>query len=88
MEEVEKNHHAEELERVSTKDEYGASDHDLNKVKTTDTLAAVDLDNNQAFKGDDSDGRIQWTFRKWLAAGFLAMLYTGTSTPKIVDAIK
>lgn len=40
-------------------------------------LEVVDLSNQQAYKGDDSDGKVAWTLRKLLAAGFLCMLYTG-----------
>lgn len=76
MEEVEKQRHVEELERVSTKEER-SRDASLDRVKTQETLAAVDIHNSQAFKGDDSDGKLQWSIRKWFAAAFLAMLYTG-----------
>lgn len=65
----------EQLDRVSTKEET-ASD-DRKPLAPVDTLVPVDIHNSQAFKGDDSDGRIQWTIRKWFAAAFLAMLYTG-----------
>ena len=51
-----------------------ASKHPLEKQET---LQQIDLENHQAFKGDDSDGKVDWTVRKLLAAGFLAMLYTG-----------
>lgn len=87
MEEVEKNNHVEELERVSTKDEHSRTN-SLEKVQTQDTLAAVDLDNSQAFKGDESDGKIQWTIRKWFAAAFLAMLYTGMLGPPPDDDVE
>lgn len=65
----------EQLDRVSTKEETASDDH--KPLAPVDTLVPVDIHNSQAFKGDDSDGRIQWTIRKWFAAGFLAMLYTG-----------
>ncbi|EME87107.1 uncharacterized protein MYCFIDRAFT_97314, partial [Pseudocercospora fijiensis CIRAD86] len=42
-------------------------------------LAAVDLENHQAFKGDDSDGKVGWTVKRLLVCAFLAMLYTGQS---------
>jgi hypothetical protein len=80
MADVEKNNHVEELERTSTKEE--ASRDSLDRMQTHETLAAVDIHNSQAFMGDDSDGQLHWTFRKWLAAGFLAMLYTGTLMTK------
>ena len=44
-------------------------------------LADLDPANTKAYKGDDSDGKFQWGFRNWLAAGSLAMLYTGTKVP-------
>jgi hypothetical protein len=80
MAEVEKNDHTEELERVSTKEETSRSG-SLDQIQTHETLAAVDIHNSQAFKGDDSDGRFQWSIRKWFAAAFLAMLYTGRHSP-------
>jgi hypothetical protein len=48
-----------------------------NELKPKHTLQYVDLENRYAFKGDDSDGRIEWTVRKLFASAFLAMLYTG-----------
>lgn len=38
----------------------------------------IDIHNEQAFKGDDSDGKVAWTFRTAFAACMLAMLYVGT----------
>lgn len=69
------------LERVETNsDRASAHIHaqPLEKTETQETLAAIDLENHQAFKGDDSDGRVAWTWQKLLAATFLSMLYTGT----------
>lgn len=75
MADIEKNHHAEQLERVKTEED---SSHDsLDQVQTHETIAKVDIHNKQAFRGDDSDGKISWTPRKWIAALSLAMLYTG-----------
>lgn len=67
------------LERVETKSdaESRGDPHLLNKVETHETLAAVDVENHYAFKGDDSDGVVAWTLQKLLAAGFLSLLYTG-----------
>ncbi|KAK5114166.1 hypothetical protein LTR62_002736 [Meristemomyces frigidus] len=45
------------------------------------TLQQVDLENHQAFKGDDSDGKVEWTAKKLCAAACLAMLYTGSQIP-------
>lgn len=53
-----------------------------NELKQQRTLQHVDLENLHAFKGDDSDGKIEWTIRKLFASAFLAMLYTGTISPK------
>ena len=77
MADVEKN---EVLERVETRDTDSPSEYPLEKTTTNDTLVPVDLENHQAFKGDDSDGKVEWTFKKLLAAAFLAMLYTGEIT--------
>ena len=73
MADVEKTEHQEQLERISTKDELSPQN-SLDKVATNETLAKVDLLNRQAFQGDDSDGKLHWTIRKWFAAAFLAML--------------
>jgi hypothetical protein len=70
LEQVDTNH----LEHVETKQSGFHSEHDL---KQQQTLQHVDLENRHAFKGDDSDGKIDWTLRKILASCFLAMLYTG-----------
>ena len=64
----------ESLDRVSTKEETYS---DQKPLEPVDTLVPVDIHNSQAFKGDDSDGRINWNLRTWFAAAFLAMLYTG-----------
>lgn len=36
------------------------------------------IGNDRAFKGDDSDGKVNWTIRRALAALTLGMLYTGS----------
>lgn len=41
------------------------------------TLEGVDMNNTAAFKGDDSDGKVDWTIRSIFAAISLAALYTG-----------
>ena len=72
-----------QLERVETNSD-SASAHvhtqPLEKTETQETLAAIDLENHQAFKGNDSDGKVAWTWQKMLAAAFLSMLYTGEGT--------
>ena len=82
MADIEKTAQDEHLERTSTKEEVSPqnSNDDLDKVMTHETLAKVDIHNRQAYKGDDSDGKMVWSIRQWLAAAFLAMLYTGTRT--------
>lgn len=47
----------------------------LHKEKT---LEGIDIQNSHAYLGDDSDGKVHWTFRSVLAAIFLAALYTGS----------
>jgi hypothetical protein len=71
--EKQESHH---LEHINTRQSEALTDHDL---KHAETLRVVDIENRHAFKGDDSDGKIDWTVRKILASCFLAMLYTGTS---------
>lgn len=41
------------------------------------TLSGVDMKNTHAVKGDDSDGKVNWTLRGKFSAVFLAALYTG-----------
>jgi hypothetical protein len=70
------------IEQISRVDTHSSNDdshqpYSLEKTETHETIAAVDLDNHQAFKGDDSDGKVDWTIKKLLAAAFLSMLYTG-----------
>ena len=64
MADIEKNEHSEYLERVKT--EEGSTSESLEQVQTHETIVPVDLHNKQAFKGDDSDGKISWTFRNWV----------------------
>ena len=79
MADAEKADHEEYLERISTKEE-ASPQGSLDKVQTHETLAKVDIHNRQAFKGDDSDGKVHWTIRNWFAAAFMAMLYTGVQS--------
>lgn len=62
------------VERINTNHSTSLHGEELKKEHT---LRNVDLENRNAFKGDDSDGKIEWTVRKILASAFLAMLYTG-----------
>lgn len=69
------------LERIETTSDAetpaAQAQNPLDKVETHETIAAVDLENHRAFKGNDSDGKVHWTVKKLLAAAFLSMLYTG-----------
>ena len=55
---------------------------DLKKIDTVDALH-VDLENSRAIKGDDSDGRVNWTLKQVLATTFLAGLYVGKPVSKL-----
>lgn len=48
-------------------------------LKRTDAIGAVhvDLANSGALKGDNSDGRVNWTFNQVLASIFLSRLCLG-----------
>lgn len=50
------------------------TDTSLHREKTLDS---IDVQNTHAYLGDDSDGKVHWTFRSILAAMCLAGLYTG-----------
>ena len=65
-----------QLEHINTNQSNSPNGHEL---KLERTLQHVDIENRFAFKGDDSDGKIEWNIRKLFASAFLAMLYTGTS---------
>ncbi|OQN95523.1 hypothetical protein B0A48_18506 [Cryoendolithus antarcticus] len=63
---------------------------DLENLKKLDTVDAlhVDLGNTGAFKGDDSDGRVNWTTKQVLATISLSALYVGSQIPLFLfDAI-
>lgn len=79
---LEKNDHLEQLERVRTEDASSTGE-SLDQVPTHQTIAKVDIENKQAFMGDDSDGKISWTPRNWIAALSLGMLYTGKRYTRI-----
>lgn len=57
---------AEHLER-------SGSDNELHKVSTL----GVDVENHDAFKGDNSDGRVDWTWKQIAATICLTALYVG-----------
>jgi hypothetical protein len=54
----------------------GAEKASLERADTIDALTP-DLENRGAIKGDDSDGRINWTLKQVLATLFLSGLYVG-----------
>jgi len=56
------------------------SSHELQKERT---LEGIDMTNSYAVKGDDSDGKVDWSTRSIFAAIFLAALYTGTQPTKL-----
>jgi hypothetical protein len=74
-----------QLEHINTNQSDSPTGHDL---KLERTLQHVDIENRFAFKGDDSDGKIEWNIRKLFASAFLAMLYTGTSRSSLFSARK
>lgn len=74
-----------QLEYVNTTETQPETSHDINKLETKQTLQHVDLENRFAFKGDNSDGKIDWNIRKLFASAFLAMLYTGTCLNQTSD---
>lgn len=72
--EDEKRDHEASLEHTETHD----TDHSSNeKLEHQQTLSKIDIENKAAYKGDDSDGQIDWTVRNILASIFLCTLYTG-----------
>lgn len=75
-EKTEVGHEAQHVETNSI----DASDekNDLEKVQT---LHVVDIENKAAFKGDESDGKVEWNLKSLAAATFLCMLYTGKTRP-------
>jgi len=62
-----------EKEEVSHLEQIETNQSDLkdNELRQEHTLQYVDLENRYAFKGDDSDGKIEWTVRKLFASAFL-----------------
>lgn len=42
-----------------------------------ESISDDEMKNAQAFKGDDSDGKVHWTFRNAVAAVSLGGLYAG-----------
>lgn len=68
-------HEKQEVQYVEHVDESPTdSSHELQKERT---LEGIDMTNSYAVKGDDSDGKVEWSTRSIFAAIFLAALYTG-----------
>lgn len=57
---------------------------DLEKVETWD----IDPANRRALKGDDGDGKIDWTKKQIVATISLAMIYTGKHILIIVHLLQ
>ncbi len=71
----EKQEFGHEAQHVETNSMHPSDEkNDLDKVQT---LAAIDVENKAAYKGDDSDGHVEWGLKNLAAAAFLCMLYTG-----------
>ena len=69
-------HEKQEVQYVEHVDESPTdSSHELQKERT---LEGIDMTNSYAVKGDDSDGKVEWSTRSIFAAIFLAALYTGS----------
>jgi hypothetical protein len=71
----------ESLEHTTTRDADASSGEEKHDLHQAQTLSKIDVENKAAFKGDDSDGAVDWTFRNILASIFLCMLYTGRHLP-------
>lgn len=52
-----------------------APEHFENEKK--DAVDDIHIENEYAYKGDDSDGKVAWTLRHSIAAISLGMLYAG-----------
>lgn len=50
---------------------------DSSKEMNTDRDLAIDLENCGAIKGDNSDGRVNWTLKQIIATISLSGLYVG-----------
>lgn len=57
------------------------ANNDVHGSQTSRAFASISVGNEGAFKGDESDGKVEWTLMKICALGALAMLYTGQQIP-------
>lgn len=69
-----KNHSA--LDHVDTRDDGSTHDEKV-QLEQKQTLSVIDIENKAAYKGDDSDGAVEWNAKNIIASIFLCMLYTG-----------
>lgn len=69
-----KNHSA--LAHVDTRDDGSTHDEKV-ALEQKKTLSEIDIENKAAYKGDDSDGSVEWNLKNIIASIFLCMLYTG-----------
>lgn len=63
-------------EHVERVEEHSSQENDIHRIPTL----GVDLANAEADKGDESDGKINWTKKQIAATIFLCGLYVGTYT--------
>lgn len=83
MASLEKGHNGDTLVQVETEETRASTPDEKHPLEHQHTLSAIDVENSAAFKGDDSDGVVEWNFRNILASIFLCMLYTGTIIPNL-----
>jgi hypothetical protein len=69
--------HSAEIEHSENHETGYSSPDEKNELKQELTLSKIDVENRAAFKGDNSDGAVDWTVRNILASIFLCTLYTG-----------
>ena len=67
------------FQRVSIENDAGGLEKPFVKKAEPINDLSPDLENRGAIKGDDSDGRINWTTKQVLATLFLSGLYVGQS---------
>lgn len=77
----EKDQNGNALVHVATEETRSSTPDEKHVLEQQHTLSAIDVENSAAFKGDDSDGLVEWNFRNILASIFLCMLYTGMRSP-------
>lgn len=74
-----KEHNGGGLEHSATHDTENSFTDEKKELSQQQTLSRIDVENKAAFKGDDSDGLVEWNLRNIIASIFLCMLYTGTN---------